>query len=88
MKEIILVKNGELVLKGLNRSSFEDVLIKNMRRHLEDLGEFKFTKSQSTVMVEAPDEDTDWTTPPKGLKRFSALRRFQEPPCAKRICKA
>lgn len=59
MKEIILVKNGELVLKGLNRSSFEDVLIKNMRRHLEDLGEFKFTKSQSTVMVEAPDEDTD-----------------------------
>ena len=29
MKEIILFKNGELVLKGLNRSSFEDVLIKN-----------------------------------------------------------
>lgn len=55
MKEIILVKNGELVLKGLNRSSFEDVLIKNMRRHLEDLGEFTFTKSQSTIMVEAPD---------------------------------
>lgn len=59
MKEIILVKNGELVLKGLNRSSFEDVLIKNMRRHLEDLGEFKFTKSQSTVMVEAPNDETD-----------------------------
>lgn len=55
MKEIILVKNGELVLKGLNRNSFEDVLIKNMRRHLADLGEFGFTKSQSTIMVEAPD---------------------------------
>ncbi len=55
MKEIILVKNGELVLKGLNRSSFEDILIKNMRRHLEDMGEFKFTKSQSTIMVEAPE---------------------------------
>lgn len=55
MKEIILVKNGELVLKGLNRSSFEDVLIKNMRRHLSDLGEFTFTKSQSTIMVQAPD---------------------------------
>lgn len=55
MKEIVLVKNGELVLKGLNRNSFEDVLIKNMRRHLQDLGEFKFTKSQSTIMVEAPD---------------------------------
>lgn len=55
MKEIILVKNGELVLKGLNRSSFEDILIKNMRRHLEDMGEFKFTKSQSTITVEAPE---------------------------------
>lgn len=28
MKEIILVKNGELALKGLNRSSFEDKLVK------------------------------------------------------------
>ena len=55
MKEIVLVKNGELVLKGLNRNSLEDVLIKNMRRHLQDLGEFTFTKSQSTIMVEAPD---------------------------------
>ncbi len=34
MREIVLIKNGELALKGLNRSSFEDVLIKNMRRHL------------------------------------------------------
>ena len=59
MKEIILVKNGELVLKGLNRNTFEDVLIKNMRRHLADLGEFKFTKSQSTIMVEALEDGVD-----------------------------
>lgn len=52
MKEIILVKNGELVLKGLNRNSFEDVLIKNMKKHLAPLGKFIFTKSQSTIMVE------------------------------------
>ena len=26
MREIVLIKNGELALKGLNRSSFEDVL--------------------------------------------------------------
>lgn len=59
MKEIILVKNGELALKGLNRSSFEDKLIKNMKRHLEDLGEFNFTKSQSTIMIEPLDSDID-----------------------------
>ena len=41
MREIVLIKNGELALKGLNRSSFEDVLIKNMRRHLAPLGTFQ-----------------------------------------------
>ena len=57
MREIVLIKNGELALKGLNRSSFEDVLIKNMRRHLAPLGTFRFTKSQSTIMVEPEDPD-------------------------------
>ena len=57
MREIVLIKNGELALKGLNRSSFEDVLIKNMRRHLAPLGTFQFTKSQSTIMVEPEDLD-------------------------------
>ena len=59
MKEIILVKNGELALKGLNRSSFEDILIKNMKRRLNDLGSFEFTKSQSTIMVDPVDDDID-----------------------------
>ena len=43
MKEIILVKDGELALKGLNRSTFEDILVKNMRRRLSPLGKFAFT---------------------------------------------
>ena len=32
MKEIILLKDGEIALKGLNRHAFEDRLIKNARR--------------------------------------------------------
>ncbi len=59
MKEIILIKNGELTLKGLNRNSFEDILIKNMKKRLNDLGKFEFTKSQSTIMVDPVDEDID-----------------------------
>ena len=59
MQEIILIKNGELVLKGLNRNTFEDILIKNMRKALRDIGEFTFTKSQSTIMVESTHEETD-----------------------------
>lgn len=59
MKEIILVKNGELALKGLNRSFFEDMLIKNMKRRLKTLGDFTFYKSQSTIIVEPTDADAD-----------------------------
>ena len=51
-KEIVLLKCGELVLKGLNRASFEDAMIKNARRRLEELGKFHIWKSQSTVYVE------------------------------------
>ena len=73
MKEIILVKNGELVLKGLNRNPFEDVLIKNMKRHLADLGTFKFTKSQSTIMVEPEDEDVDLDDVVDALKKVFGI---------------
>ncbi len=59
VKEIILLKNGELALKGLNRHTFEDILINNMRRRLMDLGPFKFSTSQSTIMAEPLDESID-----------------------------
>ncbi len=59
MKEIILLKDGELALKGLNRSTFEDILIKNIREKLRGLGEFNYVKSQSTVTVEPASEDID-----------------------------
>ena len=59
MKEIILIKNGELALKGLNRSTFEDILIKNIRHRLRDLGEFEIKKSQSTITVEPLNDKFD-----------------------------
>ena len=59
MKEIILLKDGELALKGLNRNTFEDILIKNIREKLKGLGAFEFVKSQSTITVEPLDEDAD-----------------------------
>lgn len=59
MKEIILIKNGELALKGLNRRTFEDMLVKNMRRRLESAGKFNFTISQSTIVAEPADKNVD-----------------------------
>ena len=61
MKEVLLIKNGELALKGLNRSTFEDILVKNMKRRLmNSVGKFTFLKSQSTVIATPCDEDIDF----------------------------
>ena len=59
MKEVILIKNGELALKGLNRRTFEDMLVKNMRRRLESIGKFRFTVAQSTIVAEPEDDGID-----------------------------
>lgn len=59
MKEIILLKNGELALKGLNRHTFENQLIKNMKFRLHDLGKIRYVSSQSTITVEPIDENVD-----------------------------
>ena len=59
MKEIILIKNGELALKGLNRNTFEDMMIKNIKFRIKPLGRFDYKKSQSTIMIEPLDEGID-----------------------------
>jgi len=56
MKEIILAKFGELVLKGLNRRSFEAVIEKNTMRALEPIGKFSFFNVQSTIYIECEDD--------------------------------
>ena len=60
-REILLIKNGELALKGLNRGTFENVLLKNLRRRLAPLGSFRLQKAQSTIYIqpENPDADLD-----------------------------
>ena len=59
MKEVILIKNGELALKGLNRHHFEELLIKNMRHRLSPLGKFDFITAQSTIVIEPESESVD-----------------------------
>ncbi|MDD6284439.1 MAG: tRNA 4-thiouridine(8) synthase ThiI [Firmicutes bacterium] len=70
MKEIILIKNGELALKGLNRSNFEDAMIKQLRRRLKPLGEVEIKKAQSTVFVQPADEHFDFD---EALRRVSMI---------------
>lgn len=59
MREVILLKDGEIVLKGLNRPTFESKLLANLKRRLRDLGEYKLVKAQSTMTIEPISEDFD-----------------------------
>ena len=59
MNEILLLKLGEIVLKGLNRRSFEQKLVGNVRRRLLGLGNFRISCMQSTIYVEPVDESAD-----------------------------
>ena len=59
MNEMILLKLGELVLKGLNRRTFEDKLIANARRKLRPHGEFKVYTKQSAMYVEPKNDECD-----------------------------
>lgn len=58
-KEVILLKLGEIALKGLNRRTFEDVLLKNIRRRLAGAGEFSVSSRQSTIYVEPKNDEAD-----------------------------
>ncbi len=58
-QEIILIKNGELALKGLNRRSFEEALLRNLRYRLRRAGDFTLRRAQSTIYVEPKNDLAD-----------------------------
>lgn len=76
MKEVILIKNGELALKGLNRSTFEDILVKNIRRRLKSAGDFDYIKSQSTIIIEPKDENCDFEAAQEAVSRIFGIAGF------------
>ena len=59
MKEIFLLKLGEIVLKGANKRQFEAKLRSNVRRRMKAYGEFDVYLMQSTVYVEPMNEECD-----------------------------
>ena len=60
MREIMLLKQGEMVLKGLNRRGFEEKLMGNAKRRLKKYGQFKIYTRQSATYVEPMNEDCDF----------------------------
>ncbi len=56
MKKVILVRYGEIILKGLNRPVFEDKLMSNIKKALYGLGKISVKRSQARIYIEPEDE--------------------------------
>lgn len=76
MKEIILIKDGELSLKGLNRRSFEDKMVATIRRRLKDLGKVTVERSQSTIYIKPQDDDFDFSEALDRMGRIFGIAAF------------
>ena len=59
MKETILCKYGEIVLKGLNKPQFEKTLTAEMKRRIAPAGDFEIFHSQSILYISPKNEDCD-----------------------------
>ena len=84
MNDIILLKLGEIVLKGLNRKSFEQKLMANVRRRLSHIGKFRVYCLQSTVYVEAAEDGADMDAAFEALQKvFGIVKLSRAAACEK-----
>jgi thiamine biosynthesis protein ThiI len=84
MNDILLLKLGEIVLKGLNRKGFEQKLMGNIRRRLVPIGKFKVTCMQSTVYVEALEDGADMDAAFEAVQKiFGVVKISRAAACAK-----
>ena len=76
MKEVILIKLGEIVLKGLNRKNFEDKLIKSIKHRLHKIGAFKVKNSQSIITVTPVFDDIDMDEAAECISKIFGIAAF------------
>ena len=76
MKELILCKYGEIALKGLNKSTFESVMVKNVKRRLRNYGKFDYWRSQSTLYVYPLEDTIDMDDVMDELKRVFGIAKL------------
>lgn len=84
MNDIILLKQGEIVLKGQNRRFFEDKLIANIKRRLKAHGDYDVYSTQSTVYVEPRNDSCDMESAFEAMKMvFGAVGVTRAQACEK-----
>ena len=84
--EMFLLKLGEVVLKGLNRRSFEDRLLSNTRRRMKPCGNFNIYLRQSTIYVEPKDDTCDMEAAYDACRQiFGVAAVARAVPCEKTV---
>ena len=84
--EMFLLKLGEVVLKGLNRRSFEDKLVNNVRRRLKSCGSFQVYIRQSTIYVEPTTDNCDMEAAYTACRQvFGVVAVARAVPCEKTV---
>ena len=73
IKEVILCKYGEIVLKGANRVTFESALLKEIRKRMSQFGTFKVRYMQSTLYIEPQDEFCDMDSAYESCKKVFGI---------------
>ena len=71
--DLILLKYGEIALKGLNKPLFERKLLDNIKSRLDRIGGFRVRRAQSTVYVEPLDESADMQEALKILEKIFGI---------------
>lgn len=78
MRDMILLKQGEIVLKGLNKRTFEQKLLSNIRTRLKPIGNFNVYAVQSTVYVEPKTDDDDVDEAFEALKKVFGIAKLSK----------
>ncbi|MDE6181964.1 MAG: tRNA 4-thiouridine(8) synthase ThiI [Eubacteriales bacterium] len=57
MQEVLLVKYGEIILRGKNRHLVENMLIKTIIKNLKKVGNYWVSKEQGRILIESKEEN-------------------------------
>lgn len=73
MKNIFLIKYGEIAIKGKNRYMFENSLVSTIIKNLKQLGEFDVRKEQGRIIAEPKQDNIDPMVVIQNLQRIFGI---------------
>ncbi|MDR1467107.1 MAG: tRNA 4-thiouridine(8) synthase ThiI, partial [Oscillospiraceae bacterium] len=76
MKQVILIKLGELFLKGLNRSAFENVLMENIKNRVKKFGTFELLNAESVFFLFSQNKEINLEIVLKEIKNIFGISNF------------